>query len=225
MRIVVAMDSLGAALIASFVVLGMTCIAVLSANFREALAIFAGLVVLTLALTVLALGPSLQAIRSQLAGPVASVPHQQTTPITARDLDPGAPVDVEADVSAAWAVDYYDAELRRQCQPCREAAGNTNPAITVIRYDARTEFLHAIADGVSVSIHAVDSRFGGSFTVYWSSEVDPAGNGWSARCGLPAFERGLRITGFRTKADAEAWLTEASKRMRELGIKVEQEAG
>jgi hypothetical protein len=219
------MDALGAALIASFAVLGVMSIAVLSANFREALAIFAGLVVLTFALTVLALGPSLQAIRSQLAGPVASVPHGQNIAAAAPNFDPGAPVDVEADVSAAWAVEYYDAELRRQCQPCREAAGNTSQPITVIRYDARAQFLHAIADGVSISIHTVHRRFGGRFTVYWSSEVDPDGNGWSARCGLPAFERGLRITGFKTKADAEAWLAEASRRMRELGIKVEQDAG
>jgi len=218
------MDALGTGLIASFVVLGVLSIAVLSANFREALAIFAGLVVLTFTLTVLALGPSLQAIRSQLSGPVAAVPHEQNIAVAAPNLDPGAPVDIEADVSATWAADYYDAELRRQCQPCREAAGNTGQPMTVIRYDARTEFLHAIADGVSISIHTVHRRFGGSFTVYWSSEVDPAGNGWSARCGLPAFERGLRITGFKTKADAEAWLAEASRRMRELGIKVEPDA-
>jgi hypothetical protein len=219
------MDALGAALIASLVVLGMMSVAVLSANFREALAMFAGLGVLTFALAVLALGPSLQAIQSQLAGPLASVPHEQNIAVTASNLDAGAPVDIEADVSAAWAVEYYDAELRRQCQPCREAAGNTSQPITVIRYDARTEFLHAIADGVSISIHTVHRRFGGSFTVYWSSEVDPAGNGWSARCGLPAFERGLRITGFKTRADAEAWLAEAGRRMRELGIKVELDAG
>jgi hypothetical protein len=219
------MDALGAALIASLGVLGVMSIAVLSANFREALAIVAGLGVLTFALTFLALGPSLQAIRSQLAGPPASVAHEQKLALTAPNLDRGAPVDVEADVSAAWAVDYYDAQLRRQCQPCREAAGNTSQPITVIRYNARTEFLHAIADGVSISIHTVHRRFGGSFTVHWSSEVDPAGNGWSARCGLPALERGLRITGFKTRADAEAWLAEAGRRMRELGIKVELDAG
>jgi hypothetical protein len=221
----VAMDALGTTLITSFAVLGVVWIVVLSANLREALAIFAGLAVLAFALNDLALGPSLQAIRSQLALPVASIPHEENIAITTPNLDPGAPVDVEADVSAAWAVDYYDAELRRQCQPCREAAGNASRPITVVRYEARTEFLRSIADSVSISIHAVHRRFGGNFTVYWSSEVDPAGNGWSARCGLPAFERGLRITGFRTKADAEAWLTEASKRMRELGITVEQEAG
>jgi hypothetical protein len=219
------MDALGAALIASLAVLGVMSIAVLSANFREALAIFAGLGALIFALTVLALGPSLQAIRSQLADPPASVPHAQNIAVRAPNLDPAAPVDIEADVSAAWAVDYYDAQLRRQCQPCREAAGNANQPITVIRYDARREFLHAIADGVSISIHMVHRRFGGSFTVYWSSEVDPAGNGWSARCGLPAFERGLRITGFKTRAEAEAWLAEAGRRMRELGIKVELDAG
>jgi hypothetical protein len=219
------MDALGAVLITSLVVLGVMWIAVLSANFREALAIFAVLAGEAVVLAVLALGPSLQSVRSRLAAPAASVAHQRNSPVTAPNLALGAPVDVEADLSAAWAVDYYDAELRRQCQPCREAIGSTNAPITVLKYDASTEFLHAVADGVSVSIHAVDRRFAGNFTVSWSSERDPGGNGWSARCGLPAFERGLRITGFKTKADAEAWLTQASKRMRELGIRVEQNAG
>ena len=219
------MDALGAVLITSLVVLGVIWIVVLSANVREALAIFVVLAGETVVLSVLALGPSLQSVRSRLAAPAASVALQRSVPVTAPNLALGAPVDVEADLSAAWAVDYYDAELRRQCQPCREAAGLTNAPITVLKYDASTEFLHAVADGVSVGIHAVDRRFAGNFTVYWSSELDPGGNGWSARCGLPAFERGLRITGFRTKADAEAWLMEASKRMRELGIKVEQNAG
>lgn len=219
------MDALGAALITSLVVLGVMWIAVLSANLREALAIFAVLAAETVVLSVLALGPSLQSVHSRLAPPAASVPHKGNIPVPAPNLDLGAPLDVEADVSAAWAVDYYDAELHRQCQPCREAAGNTNASLAVLKYDASTDFLHAVADGVSISIHEVERRFGGNFTVYWSSELDPGGTGWSARCGLPAFERGLRITGFRTKADAEAWLTEASKRMRELGIKVEQQAG
>jgi hypothetical protein len=225
LRMFVAMDALGATLITSLAVLGVMWIVVLSANLREALAIFVGLAVLTFALNDLALGPSLQAIRSQLAVPVVSIPHEEKIATATPNLDPGAPVDVEADVSAVWAVDYYDAELRRQCQPCREAAGNTSPPITVVRYEARTEFLHTIADSVSISIQTVHRRFGGSYTVYWSSELDPAGNGWSARCGLPAFERGLRITGFKTKADAEAWLTQASERMRALGIQVEQDAG
>jgi hypothetical protein len=221
--IFVAMGALGPTLITSLVVLGMIWIAVLSASFREALAIFAGLAVVSVVLSVLALGPSLQSIRSRLAAP--SVPHEENIHVTAPNFDPGAPVDVEADLSAVWAVEYYDTELRRQCQPCREATGNTNAPITVLKYDASTEFLHAVADGVSISIHAVDRRFGGKFTAYWSSELDPGGNGWSAHCGLPAFERGLRVTGFKTRADAEAWLTEASKRMRELGVKVEQDAG
>jgi hypothetical protein len=219
------MDALGAALITSLVVLGVIWIAVLSANFREALAIFAVLAGETVVLAVLALGPSLQSVRSRLAAPAASVAHQGNIPVTAPNLALGAPVDVEADLSVAWAVDYYDAELRRQCRPCREAVEHPNAPITILRYDASTEFLHAVADGVSTSIHAVDRRFAGNFTVYWSSELDPGGNGWSARYGLPAFERGLRITGFKTKADAEDWLTEASKRMRELGIRVEQNAG
>jgi hypothetical protein len=219
------MDALGAVLIASLVVLGVIWITVLSANFREALAILAVLAAEVVVLSVLALRPSLQSVRSRLAVPVASVPEQRNIPVTAPNLTLGAPVDVEADLSSAWAVDHYDAELRRQCQPCREAAANTNAPMTVLKYDARTQFLHAVADGVSISIHAVDRRLAGNFTVYWSSELDPGGNGWSARCGLPAFERGLRITGFKTKADAETWLAEASKRMRELGIKVEQSPG
>ena len=219
------MDALGAVLIASLAVLGVIWITVLSANFREALAILAVLAAEIVVLSVLALGPSLQSVRSRLAAPVASIPPQRNIPVTAPNLALGAPVDVEADLSGSWAVDHYDAELRRQCQPCREAAGNTNAPITVLKYDASTEFLHAVADGVSSSIHAVDRRLAGNFTVYWSSELDPGGNGWSAHCGLPAFERGLRITGFKTKADAEAWLAEASKRMRELDIKVEQGPG
>ena len=216
------MDALGAVLIASLVVLGVIWITVLSANFREALAILAVLGAEVVVLCVLALGPSLQSVRSRLA---VSVPEQRNIPVTAPNLTLGAPVDVEADLTGAGAVDHYDAELRRQCQPCRQATANTNAPMTVLKYDAGTEFLHAVADGVSISIHAVDRRLAGNFTVYWSSELDPGGNGWSARCGLPAFERGLRITGFRTKADAEAWLAQASKRMREFGIKVEQSPG
>ena len=219
------MDALGAVLITSLVVLGVIWITVLSANVREALAILAVLAAEVVVLSVLALGPSLQSVRSRLAAPVAAVPRQRNIPVTAPSLALGAPVDVEADLSGVGAVDYYDAELRRQCQPCREAAGNTNAPMTVLKYDASTEFLHAVADGVSISIHAVDRRLAGNFTVYWSSELDPGGNGWSARCGLPAFERALRITGFNTKADAEVWLAEASKRMRELGVKVEQSPG
>jgi hypothetical protein len=228
------MTAFGDTIVTSLVVVGMIWIVVLSASFREALAIFAGLAVVTVVLSVFALGPSSkqvvsavpaashdeQSIPSRSAALAASVPREQNVPVTAPMLDPGTPVDVEADVSAIWAVERYDAELQRQCQPCREAAGNPNAPVTVLKYDASTEFLHTIADGVSTSIHAVD-RFGRKFTVYWFSEPDPEGNGWSAHCGLPALERGLRITGFKTQADAEAWLTEASKRMRELGIKVD----
>ena len=228
------MTAFGDTIITSLVVVGMIWIVVLSASFRETLAIFAGLAVVTVVLSVFALGPSSkhvvsavpaaahdeQSAPSQSADRASSVQLRQNIPATTSNLDAGTPVDVEADVSAVWAVERYDAELRRQCQPCREAAGNPSAPITVLKYDASTDFLHAVADGVSISIHEVERRFGGNFTVYWSSELDPAGTGWSARCGLPAFERGLRITGFRTKADAEAWLTEASKRMRELGITV-----
>jgi hypothetical protein len=227
------MTAFGDTIITSLVVIGMIWIVVLSASFREALAIFAGLAVVTVVLSVFALGPSSkhvvsavpaasldeQSASSQSAALAASVQRQQNIPVTTSNLDAGTPVDVEADVSAVWAVERYDAELRRQCQPCREAAGNPGAPITVVKYDASTEFLHAIADGVSTSIRAVD-RFGRKFPVYWFSEPDPDGNGWSAHCGLPVLERGLRITGFETEADAEAWLMEASKRMRELGIKV-----
>ena len=83
------MDALGATLITSLAVLGVMWIAVLSANLREALAIFAGLAVLAFALNDLALGPSLQAIRSQLALPVAAIPHEENIAITTPNLDPG----------------------------------------------------------------------------------------------------------------------------------------
>jgi hypothetical protein len=227
------MSAFGDTIITSLVVVGMIWIAVLSASFREALAIFAGLGVATVVLSVLALSPwsvklftepaashNEQSIGSQPAAPAASVLRERNIPGAVPNLDRGAPVDVEADVSAIWAVEHFDAELRRQCAPCREAVEGTGAPITVLKYDASTEFLHAIADGVSLSIHAVD-RFGRKFTVYWFSELDPGGDSWSARCGLPALERGLRITGFRTQADAEAWLTKASERMRELGVKVD----
>jgi hypothetical protein len=218
-------------IITSLVVVGMIWIAVLSASFREAVAIFAGLAVATVILSVLALSPwsvklllatshDEQSIGSQPTAPSASGVHEQAIPRTAPNLDRGAPVDIEADVSAIWAVEHFDAELRRQCAPCREAAESNSAPITVLKYDASTEFLHAIADGVSLSIHAVD-RFGRRFTVYWFSELDPGGDSWSAHCGLPALERGLRITGFKTQADAEAWLLKASQRMRELGVKVD----
>jgi len=228
------MSAFGDTIITSLVVVGMIWIAVLSASFREAFVIFAGLAVVTVVLSVFALHPSSvklstvpaaaahneQSVQSQPAAPVASVLGNQTIPSTALNLDRGAPVDVEADLSAIWAAEHFDAELRRQCEPCRQAAGNTRAPITVLKYDASTEFLHAIADGVSLSIHAVD-RFGRKFTVYWFSELDPDGDSWSARCGLPALERGLRVTGFKTQADAEAWLTKASERMRELGVEVD----
>ena len=228
------MSAFGDTIITSLVVLGMIWVVVLSASFREALGIFAGLAVAAVVLSVFALSPwsakdvvsdvpagsqSQQSAPSRAAALAASVPHEENIPVTAPNLDTGAPVDVEADVSAVWAVEHYDAELRRQCQPCRETAGDTNAPMTVLKYDASTEFLHAVADGISTSIHAVD-RFGRKLTVYWFSELDPGGNGWSAHCGLPALERGLRITGFKTQADADAWLIEASKRMRELGIRV-----
>jgi len=224
------MTTFGDTIITSLVVVGMIWIVVLSASFREALAIFAGLAVVTVALSVFALGPSSKHVmsavpaashdeQSQSVARASSVQRQQNIAVTTSNLDAGTPVDVEADVSAVWAVERYDAELRRQCQPCREAAENPSAPITVLKYDASTEFLNAIADGVSTSIHAVD-RFGRKFPVHWFSEPDPDGNGWSAHCGLPVLERGLRITGFKTQADAEAWLMEASKRMRELGITV-----
>jgi hypothetical protein len=225
------MTAFGDTIITSLVVVGMIWIVVLSASFREAFAIFAGLAVVTVALSVFALGPSPKHVASvvpaashdehpsQSAARASSVQRRQNVPVTTSNLDAGTAVDVEADVSAVWAVERYDAELRRQCRPCREAAGNPSAPITVLKYDASTEFLNAIADGVSTSIHAVD-RFGRKFPVYWFSEPDPDGNGWSAHCGLPVLERGLRITGFKTQADAEAWLMEASKRMRELGITV-----
>jgi len=229
------MTAFGDTIVTSLVVVGMIWIVVLSASFREALVIFAGLAVVTVVLCVFALGPSSKqvvsavpaashderSIPSRPAALAASVSRdEQNIPVTTPKLDPGTPIDVEADVSAIWAVERYDTELQRQCQPCREAAGSPRAPITVLKYDASMEFLHAIADGVSTSIHAVD-RFGRKFTVHWFSEPDPDGNGWSAHCGLPALERGLRITGFKTQADAEAWLMEASKRMRELGIKVD----
>jgi hypothetical protein len=226
------MSAFGDTIITSLVVVGMIWIAVLSASFREALAIFTGLGVASVILSVLALSPLSVKLSTVPAGshseqpvqpqPVAeaSVLREQSIPATTPNLDGGAPVDVEADVSAIWAVQHFDAELRRQCEPCREAAGNTSLPITVLKYNESTEFLHAIADGVSLSIHAVD-RFGRKFTVYWFSELDPGGNSWSAHCGLPALERGLRITGFKTQADAEAWLMKASERMRELGVKVD----
>ena len=224
------MTTFGDTIITSLVVVGMIWIVVLSASFREALAIFAGLAVVTVVLSVFALGPSSKHVmsavpaashdeQSQSVARASSVQRQQNIPVTTSNLDAGTPVDVEADVSAVWAVERYDAELRRQCQPCREAAENPSAPITVLKYDASTEFLNAIADGVSTSIHAVD-RFGRKFPVHWFSEPDPDGNGWSAHCGLPVLERGLRITGFKTQADADAWLTQASKRMRELGITV-----
>ena len=231
--IFVAMSAFGDTIITSLVVVGMIWIAVLSASFREALAIFAGLGVATVILSVLALSPlsvklstvpaashSEQSVQPQPGAPGASVLGEQALTGTAPNLDGGTPVDVEADVSAIWAVRQFDAELRRQCEPCREAVGDGSPPITVLKYDASTEFLHAIADGVSLSIHAVD-RFGRKFTVYWFSELDPGGNSWSAHCGLPALERGLRVTGFKTQADAEAWLMKAGARMRELGVKVD----
>jgi hypothetical protein len=231
--IFVAMSAFGDTIITSLVVIGMIWIAVLSASFREALVIFAGLAVVTVVLSVFALSPwsakpstvpaashNEQSVRSQPAAPAASIVREQTIPRLAPDPDRGAPVDVEADVSATWAVEHFDAELRRQCAPCREAIENTSAPITVLKYDASTEFLQAIADGVSVSIHAVD-RLGRKFTVYWFSELDPGGDSWSAHCGLPALERGLRITGFKTQADAEAWVIKASNRMRELGVKVD----
>jgi hypothetical protein len=224
------MSAFGDTIITSLVVVGMIWIAVLSASFREAVGIFAGLAVATVVLTVVALSPwsvklllapshDEQSTGSQPAAPAASVVGEQATPRTAPNLDVGAAVDIEADVSAVWAVEHFDAELRRQCEPCREAA-NASAPITVLKYDASTEFFHAIADGVSLSIHAVD-RFGRRFTVYWFSELDPGGDSWSAHCGLPALERGLRITGFKTQADADAWLLKASQRMRELGVKVD----
>jgi hypothetical protein len=228
--IFVAMSAFGDTIITSLVVVGMIWIAVLSASFREALGIFAGLGVATVILSVIALSPlsvklftvpaashSEQSIQPQPGAPGASVLRERALPGTAPNLEGGTPIDVEADVSAIWAVQQFDAELRRQCEPCREAAG---PPITVLKYDASTEFLHAIADGVSLSIHAV-GRFGRKFTVYWFSELDPGGDSWSAHCGLPALERGLRVTGFKTQADAEAWLMKASARMRELGVKVD----
>ena len=226
------MSAFGDTIITSLVVVGMIWIAVLSASFREALAIFAGLAAVTVVLSVIALSPwsklstapaashNEQSVRSQPASPATSVVREQTIPGLAPNRDRGAPVDVEADVSATWAVEHFDAELRRQCEPCREATESTSAPITVLKYDASAEFLHAITDGVSGSIRAVD-RFGRKFTVYWFSELDPDGDSWSAHCGLPALERGLRITGFRTQADAEAWVIKASNRMRELGVKVD----
>jgi hypothetical protein len=228
--IFVAMSAFGDTIITSLVVIGMIWIAVLSASFREALAIFSGLAAVTVVLSVFALNPwsvklsavpavshNEQSVRAQAAAPAASIVGEQTIP---PNLDRGAPVDVEADVSATWAVAHFDAELRRQCEPCREATGDASVPVTVLKYDASAEFLHAIADGVSGSIHAVD-RLGRPFTVYWFSELDPGGDSWSAHCGLPALERGLRITGFKTQADAEAWVIKASNRMRELGVNVD----
>jgi hypothetical protein len=227
------MSAFGDTIITSLVVIGMMWIAVLSASFRQALAIFAGLATVTVVLAVLALSPwsatlstvpaashNEQSVRLQPAAPAASIVHEQTVPGVASNVDREAPVDVEADVSATWAVAHFDAELRRQCEPCREAIGGTSAPVTVLKYDASAEFLHAIADGVSGSIHAVD-RLGRQFTVYWFSELDPGGDSWSAHCGLPALERGLRITGFKTQADAEAWVIKASNRMRELGVNVD----
>jgi hypothetical protein len=231
--IFVAMSAFGDTIITSLVVIGMIWIAVLSASYREALAIFAGLAVVTVVLSVFALSPwsvklstvpaashNEQSVRSQPATAAASIVPERIIPGPAPNLDRGAPVDVEADVSATWAVERFDAELRRQCEPCREATESTSAPITVLKYDASAEFLHAVADSVSVSIHAVD-RLGRKFTVYWLSELDPGGDSWSARCGLPALERGLRITGFKTQADAEAWVMKASNRMRELGVQVD----
>jgi len=227
------MSAFGDTIITSLVVVGMIWIAVLSASFREAFGIFAGLAGVTVVLSVLALSPwsaklstvpaathKEQPVWSQPAAPAASIVREQTVPGMAPNLDRGAPVDVEADVSATWAVQRFDAELRRQCEPCRDASGSTSAPITVLKYDASAEFLHAIADGVGLSIQAVD-RLGRKFTVYWFSELDPGGDSWSAHCGLPALERGVRITGFKTQADAEAWLIKASNRMRELGVKVD----
>jgi hypothetical protein len=227
------MSAFGDTIITSLVVIGMMWIAVLSASFREALAIFAGLAAVAVVLAVVALRPwsatlstvpaashNEHSVRLQPAAPAASIMHEQTVPGVAPNVDRGAPVDVEADVSATGAVAHFDAELRRQCEPCREATGDTSAPVTVLKYDASAEFLHAIADGVSGSIHAVD-RLGRQFTVYWFSELDPGGDSWSAHCGLPALERGLRITGFKTQADAEAWVIKASNRMRELGVNVD----
>jgi hypothetical protein len=224
------MSAFGDTIITALVVIGMIWIAVLSASFREAFAIFAGLAAVIVVLSVLALNPwsvklsavpaashNEQSVRPQPAAPAASIVGEQTIPTK---LYRGAPVDVEADVSATWAVTHFDAELRRQCEPCREATGDTSAPVTVLKYDASAEFLHAIADGVSGSIHAVD-RLGRQFTVYWFSELDPGGDSWSAHCGLPALERGVRITGFKTQADAEAWVIKASNRMRELGVNVD----
>jgi len=74
------MDALGALLITSIVALGAIWITVLSANFREAFAILAVLAVEIVVLSVLALGPSLQSVRSRLAAPVASFPGKGIFP-------------------------------------------------------------------------------------------------------------------------------------------------
>src|SRR5215472_12837056 len=146
------MTTFGDTIITSLVMVGMIWIVVLSASFREALAIFAGLAVVTVVLSVFALGPSSKHVmsavpaashdeQSQSVARASSVQRQQNIPVTTSNLDAGTPVDVEADVSAVWAVERYDAELRRQCQPCREAAENPSAPITVLKYDASTEFL------------------------------------------------------------------------------------